>query len=127
MKAARCWIALSAALAACSYACSQKQGGVSPDGASTASGGSSPGSGGGNAGSTGTGSGGGSPGGNGSAATTGTGGNAGLPDAAAIDAGPIPYFMNWPAGSSPQEIGKRVAENYLARAFPTSAVTYQEA
>src|SRR5437667_12391491 len=25
------------------------------------------------------------------------------------------YFRNWPAGTSPQEIGKRVAENFLAR------------
>src|SRR5262249_10912330 len=27
------------------------------------------------------------------------------------------YFSNWPAGSSPSEIGKRVAENYLERKF----------
>jgi rhamnogalacturonyl hydrolase YesR len=27
------------------------------------------------------------------------------------------YFTNWPAGASPQEIGRRVAENYLARPF----------
>jgi unsaturated rhamnogalacturonyl hydrolase len=27
------------------------------------------------------------------------------------------YFGNWPAGSSPQEIGKRVAENFVARQF----------
>ncbi len=27
------------------------------------------------------------------------------------------YFSNWPAGSSPSEVGKRVAENYLARQF----------
>src|SRR6266566_2909751 len=25
------------------------------------------------------------------------------------------YFRNWPTGTSPQEIGKRVAENFLAR------------
>lgn len=25
------------------------------------------------------------------------------------------YFKNWPAGTSPQEVGKRVAENYIAR------------
>src|SRR5438128_6382537 len=25
------------------------------------------------------------------------------------------YFRNWPAGTSPQEIGKRVAENFLTR------------
>src|SRR5881227_3662990 len=25
------------------------------------------------------------------------------------------YFRNWPAGTSPREIGKRVAENFLAR------------
>ena len=25
------------------------------------------------------------------------------------------YFRNWPAGTSPQEIGKRVAENFVAR------------
>jgi rhamnogalacturonyl hydrolase YesR len=40
---------------------------------------------------------------------------------------PPGLFGNWPAGSSPQEIGKRVAENYLARALPTSAIGYQEA
>lgn len=27
------------------------------------------------------------------------------------------YFKNWPAGSSPQEVGKRVAENWAARTF----------
>src|SRR5947209_9237916 len=27
------------------------------------------------------------------------------------------YFKNWPAGSSPQEVGKRVAENFVARKF----------
>ena len=25
------------------------------------------------------------------------------------------YFRNWPKGSSPQEVGKRVAENFAAR------------
>src|SRR5437764_14397695 len=25
------------------------------------------------------------------------------------------YFTKWPAGSSPQEVGKRVAENFVAR------------
>ena len=27
------------------------------------------------------------------------------------------YFKNWPAGTSPREVGTRVAENYLARQF----------
>ena len=27
------------------------------------------------------------------------------------------YFGNWPAGASPQEVGKRVAENWVARSF----------
>jgi len=27
------------------------------------------------------------------------------------------YFKNWPAGTSPKEVGTRVAENYLARKF----------
>ena len=27
------------------------------------------------------------------------------------------YFSNWPAGTSPQEVGKRVAENFAARKF----------
>ncbi len=27
------------------------------------------------------------------------------------------YFKNWPAGTSPKEVGKRVAENYLKRQF----------
>lgn len=28
-----------------------------------------------------------------------------------------PYFSKWPAGASPQDVGKRVAENFLARKF----------
>jgi unsaturated rhamnogalacturonyl hydrolase len=27
------------------------------------------------------------------------------------------YFSKWPAGTSPQEVGKRVAENFVARQF----------
>src|ERR1041385_4995286 len=27
------------------------------------------------------------------------------------------YFSNWPAGSSPKEIGKRLAENFVRRDF----------
>ncbi len=27
------------------------------------------------------------------------------------------YFRDWPAGTSPQEVGKRVAENFIARGF----------
>src|SRR5687768_17979885 len=27
------------------------------------------------------------------------------------------YFKNWPAGTSPREVGTRVAQNYLARQF----------
>src|SRR5215212_1723962 len=27
------------------------------------------------------------------------------------------HFKNWPAGSSPREVGKRVAENWVARSF----------
>ncbi|HVF42273.1 MAG TPA: glycoside hydrolase family 88 protein, partial [Pyrinomonadaceae bacterium] len=27
------------------------------------------------------------------------------------------HFKNWPAGTSPQEVGKRVAENWVARSF----------
>ena len=27
------------------------------------------------------------------------------------------YFGNWPAGTSPQVVGKRVAENFVARQF----------
>src|SRR5690349_252079 len=27
------------------------------------------------------------------------------------------YFGNWPAGSSPKEIGKRLAENFVKRSF----------
>jgi len=30
------------------------------------------------------------------------------------------YFSKWPAGTSPQEVGKRVAENFLARKFEYS-------
>jgi len=41
-------------------------------------------------------------------------------------------FVDWPAGTSPREIGRRVAENYLARPFGfetgrTEYVVYQEA
>jgi rhamnogalacturonyl hydrolase YesR len=35
----------------------------------------------------------------------------------ARSAAPADYFGKWPAGSSPQEIGKRVAENFVARKF----------
>jgi len=31
--------------------------------------------------------------------------------------GQASYFNQWPAGSSPQEVGKRVAENFVARQF----------
>src|SRR5215212_10701660 len=27
------------------------------------------------------------------------------------------HFKNWPAGTSPKEVGKRVAENWVARSF----------
>jgi unsaturated rhamnogalacturonyl hydrolase len=33
----------------------------------------------------------------------------------------------WPAGQSPREIGKRVAENYARHGFPTEPVHYKEA
>lgn len=36
-----------------------------------------------------------------------------LANAAAVNA--QSYFRNWPAGASPQEVGKRVAENFVAR------------
>ena len=47
----------------------------------------------------------------------------------------VEYFTDWPAGSSPQEVGKRVADNFVARQFiyETSTnttrrtVVYQEA
>lgn len=32
-------------------------------------------------------------------------------------AGQSDYFKNWPAGTSPREVGKRVAENFVARQF----------
>jgi len=37
-------------------------------------------------------------------------------------------FSNWPAGSSPAEVGKRVAENFAARPFerPTGFIIYPE-
>lgn len=34
-----------------------------------------------------------------------------------IALGKSPYFNNWPAGTSPREVGKRVAENFVARQF----------
>ena len=42
------------------------------------------------------------------------------------------YFRNWPAGTSPQEVGKRVAENFVVRKLEVSegkrkAVIYPEA
>jgi unsaturated rhamnogalacturonyl hydrolase len=43
----------------------------------------------------------------------------------AVDAG-SGSFTTWPTGSSPSEIGRRVVENYLARAV-TSPVRYEEA
>jgi len=56
--------------------------------------------------------------------------------AATVWSAPQPeVFGNWPAGTSPQEIGKRVAENFLARPFgygvtnnpKRKAIMYQEA
>src|SRR5205823_4950031 len=35
--------------------------------------------------------------------------------ATALSAGAQSYFINWPAGTSPQEVGKRVAENFVTR------------
>ena len=37
-------------------------------------------------------------------------------------------FASWPAGTSPQEIGKRVAENFVVRPFqrPTASIIYPE-
>ena len=37
-------------------------------------------------------------------------------------------FQDWPAGTSPREVGKRVAENFAARPFerPTRYVIYPE-
>jgi len=49
------------------------------------------------------------------------------PRPTATPAAATSYFGDWPAGRSPREIGTRVARNYLARAFPTSAVHYKEA
>jgi rhamnogalacturonyl hydrolase YesR len=37
------------------------------------------------------------------------------------------YFGGWPAGASPQEIGKRVAEGYAASALPPGPVHYKDA
>jgi len=37
--------------------------------------------------------------------------------ASAVTRAQSDYFKNWPAGASPQEIGKRVAENFVARRF----------
>src|ERR1700690_4187530 len=36
-----------------------------------------------------------------------------LPAAAATLSAQQDYFSNWPAGSSPQEVGKRVAEHFI--------------
>jgi rhamnogalacturonyl hydrolase YesR len=36
-------------------------------------------------------------------------------------------FGDWPAGASPREVGRRVAEAYLARPLPASAMHYAEA
>jgi hypothetical protein len=37
-------------------------------------------------------------------------------------------FRDWPAGTSPREVGKRVAENFVVRPFerPTRYVIYPE-
>jgi unsaturated rhamnogalacturonyl hydrolase len=50
----------------------------------------------------------------------------------AVQARPMPAaagdLSNWPAGASPQEIGKRVAENFVARPFqrPAGYIIYPE-
>jgi len=36
------------------------------------------------------------------------------------------YFTDWPSNSSPQEIGKRVAEEFLSRPIPPGQVHYKE-
>lgn len=48
--------------------------------------------------------------------------------AASSRAGEIAAFRDWPAGSSPREVGKRVAENFVVRPFerPTRYVIYPE-
>ncbi len=48
-----------------------------------------------------------------------------LPSAAQKDAG---VFANWPAGASPAEVGRRVAENFAARSLdrPTGFIVYPE-
>jgi unsaturated rhamnogalacturonyl hydrolase len=54
---------------------------------------------------------------------------AGLPVAGMVDAqAPAAGFDAWPAGASPAEIGKRVAENFAARPFerPDGFVIYPE-
>lgn len=43
--------------------------------------------------------------------------------AAAWSAPQPKFFTNWPAGASPQEIGKRVAENFLPRQFSYETTT----
>src|SRR5690348_2061412 len=34
----------------------------------------------------------------------------------------LPVFSQWPGGASPQEVGKRVAENFAARPFEFEAI-----
>jgi rhamnogalacturonyl hydrolase YesR len=49
--------------------------------------------------------------------------------ASEMERGPAPdVFANWPAGTSPAEIGRRVAENFVVRPFqrPTRYVIYPE-
>src|SRR5512142_902083 len=36
------------------------------------------------------------------------------------------YFSNWPAGSSPQEVGKRVAEHFLTSLHQGHSIFYGE-
>ena len=45
---------------------------------------------------------------------------------AALVNGQSDYFGNWPAGSSPKEIGKRLAENFVKRDFENAVLHYQK-
>src|SRR4051794_3239584 len=52
---------------------------------------------------------------------------AGAVQGAPVGAGAGRAFAGWPAGASPQEIGRRLAESYLGRPLPAAPMHYAEA
>jgi unsaturated rhamnogalacturonyl hydrolase len=49
-----------------------------------------------------------------------------LPEGTLIAAAQQDYFLDWPAGTSPQEVGKRVAEHFINTPHQGSTIFYGE-